>query len=115
MNIENLIKKNVLLSAVDDDEFDKKYCGELDTVEKRFTFAEKLREALRHSECCTDSTDDSYAVDISISGSKTDGNEGIRYFQYFFFFLKYHSRQQMKQRFVSFHSEFDVVVAVDSF
>lgn len=47
---------------------------------KHYTFAEKLRDALRHSDSyCTDSTDDSYAVDISISGSKTDADEGIRF------------------------------------
>lgn len=51
----------------------------MDTIEKRYTFAEKLREALRHSDNYTESTDDdSYAVDISISGSRTD-NDGIRY------------------------------------
>lgn len=52
---------------------------------QHYTFAEKLRDALQHSESyCTDSTDDSYAVDISISGSRTDGDEGIRYYQVFF-------------------------------
>lgn len=56
----------------------KKYCSELDTPEKRNKFAEKLREALRQSSTYTESTDDSYAVDISISGSKTDPDEGIR-------------------------------------
>lgn len=56
----------------------KKYCNELDTAAKRHTFAEKLREALRQSSNYTESTDDSYAVDISISGSKTDPDEGIR-------------------------------------
>lgn len=50
----------------------------MDTAEKRYTFAEKLREALRHSDEYTESTDDSYAVDISISGSRTDADEGIR-------------------------------------
>lgn len=62
----------------DDIEIVKKYCSELDTPEKRYTFAEKLREALRQSSSYTESTDDSYAVDISISGSKTDPDEGIR-------------------------------------
>lgn len=48
-------------------------------AEKNYTFAEKLRDALRHSNThYTESTEDSYAVDISISGSKTDGDEGIR-------------------------------------
>lgn len=47
---------------------------------KHYTFAEKLRDALRHSDSyCTGSTEDSYAVDISISGSKTDADEGIRF------------------------------------
>lgn len=47
--------------------------------DKHYTFAEKLRDALRHSDTnYTESTDDSYAVDISISGSKTDADEGIR-------------------------------------
>lgn len=49
----------------------------MDTVEKRLTFAEKLRDALRHSDNYTESTDDSYAVDISISGSRTD-DDGFR-------------------------------------
>lgn len=70
----------------------KKYCSELDTPEKRNTFAEKLREALRQSSTYTDSTDDSYAVDISISGSKTDPDEGIRLvyvFCYFYLFCNH--------------------------
>lgn len=71
-------KIDCFFAAIDDEEFDKKYSSELDTVEKRYTFAEKLREALRHSDNYTESTDDdSYAVDISISGSRTD-NDGIR-------------------------------------
>lgn len=49
------------------------------SVDKRYTFAEKLRDALRHSDTCyTDSSENSYAVDISISGSRTDADEGIR-------------------------------------
>lgn len=49
-------------------------------ADKHYTFAEKLRDALRHSDThYTQSTDDSYAVDISISGSRTDADEGIRY------------------------------------
>lgn len=63
---------------MDDREYIRKYCKDLDTPEKRFTFAEKLREALRQSDNFSESTDDSYAVDISISGSKADADEGIR-------------------------------------
>lgn len=48
---------------------------------KHYTFAEKLqRTTLQQSDSyLSDSTDDSYAVDISISGSRTDGDEGIRF------------------------------------
>lgn len=68
----------MLLAAIDDDDYERKYATELDTPEKRFTFAERLRDALRHSDAdYSDSTDDSYAVDISISGSQTE-EDGIR-------------------------------------
>lgn len=64
----------------DDDQTNaNKFANELDTPAKRYTFAEKLRAALRQSDNnYTQSTDDSYAVDISISGS-IGGDEGIRY------------------------------------
>lgn len=62
----------------DNEDFSKKYCKELDTLEKRCTFAEKLRAALRQSDTYSSaSTDSSYAVDISISGSMTE-EDGIR-------------------------------------
>lgn len=61
-----------------DAEYEKYANTEKIKADKRYTFAEKLRDALRHSDTIdTDSIDDSYAVDISISGSRTDG-EGIR-------------------------------------
>lgn len=68
-----------LFSDSDDDEvYAKKYSKELNTPEKRNTFAQKLRAALKQSDNYTESTDDSsYAVDISISGSKA-GDDGIR-------------------------------------
>ena len=52
----------------------KKYSLELDTPEKRYTFAQKLKEALQSNTQFTSSTDDSssYAVGISISGSKIE-------------------------------------------
>lgn len=63
-----------------DAEYEKYANSEKTKADKQYTFAEKLRDALRHSDTIdTDSTDDSYAVDISISGSRTDGEEGIRY------------------------------------
>lgn len=67
-------------SVWNDQEYEKYAISEMGKNEKHYTFAEKLRDALRHSDTnCTDSTDDSYAVDISISGSKTDADEGIRF------------------------------------
>ena len=71
--------KTINFIEADKDDYAKKYAKELDTPEKRFTFAEKLRAAL-HPDNYTNSTDSSYAVDISISGSQT-GDEGIRYVQ----------------------------------
>lgn len=69
----------IMFPCADELEMVRKYCTELDTAEKRHTFAEKLRDALRQNSSYTESTDDSYAVDISISGSKTDPDEGIRW------------------------------------
>lgn len=61
-----------------DAEYEKYANAEKTKADKHYTFAEKLRDALRHSDTIdTDSTDDSYAVDISISGSR-DGDAGIR-------------------------------------
>lgn len=63
-----------------DAEYEKHTNAEAMKTDKHCTFAEKLRDALRHSDTyCTESTDDSYAVDISISGSRTDADEGIRF------------------------------------
>lgn len=63
-----------------DQEYEKYQSSEAGNNEKHYTFADKLRDALRHSDTnYTESTDDSYAVDISISGSKTDADEGIRF------------------------------------
>ncbi|XP_062565861.1 uncharacterized protein LOC134228095 isoform X2 [Armigeres subalbatus] len=51
----------------------RKYSTELDTPERRFTFAQRLREALKDSNLPSGSTeeDSSYAVGISVSGSQT--------------------------------------------
>ncbi|XP_055676679.1 uncharacterized protein LOC129785978 isoform X3 [Lutzomyia longipalpis] len=58
----------------DDEEFARKYSHELDTPEKRFSFAQRLREALQQSESYTESTDDSYACGISVADSKNCDN-----------------------------------------
>lgn len=63
-----------------DPEYEKHEFNEETKIDKHYTLAEKLREALQRSDTqYTDSTDDSYAVDISISGSRTDADEGIRF------------------------------------
>lgn len=70
------------LAVWNDAEYEKHATAEATKPDKHYTFAEKLRDALRHSDTfCTESTDDSYAVDISISGSRTDADEGIRFVQ----------------------------------
>uniref|UniRef100_A0A1B0CZ63 poly(ADP-ribose) glycohydrolase n=1 Tax=Phlebotomus papatasi TaxID=29031 RepID=A0A1B0CZ63_PHLPP len=58
----------------DDEEFARKYSQDLDTPEKRFSFAQKLREALQQSESYTESTEDSYACGISVADSKNCDN-----------------------------------------
>lgn len=62
-----------------DAEYEKYANAEKTKADKQYTFAEKLRDALRHSDTIDTDSTDSYAVDISISGSRTDGEEGIRY------------------------------------
>lgn len=89
---------------------------------KRYTLAEKLRDALQHSDTqYTDSTDDSYAVDISISGSRTDADEGIR-FVYITIVLIVRIVQTIpvtifarKKNDSNLFTEYDEVVAVVSF
>lgn len=54
----------------DDEGHERKFSKELDTPEKRQTFAQRLKEALRQSSNYTESTDSSYAVGISIAGSQ---------------------------------------------
>lgn len=62
----------------EDEGYARKYSSELDTPEGRGKFAKKLRDALQ-SESLSDSTDDSYAVGISIGGSQTgDGDIKIK-------------------------------------
>lgn len=61
----------------EDEGYDKRYSKELDTPERRNTFAQKLKDALQSSSICTESTDESYAVGISVAGSNT-GDQDIR-------------------------------------
>lgn len=61
------------LDDVDDADYNRRYSMELDTPERRHTFAQRLRDALRretNSLHSSDSTDESsYAVGISVAGS----------------------------------------------
>ncbi|KAJ9579494.1 hypothetical protein L9F63_004842 [Diploptera punctata] len=47
----------------------RRYSAQLETPERRSTFAERLRDALCRETECTSSTDSSYAVGISVAGS----------------------------------------------
>jgi predicted NBD/HSP70 family sugar kinase len=47
----------------------QRYSAQLDTPERRSTFAERLRDALCRETQSTSSTDSSYAVGISVAGS----------------------------------------------
>lgn len=68
------------MAIVWNEEEHDKAIADTQSICKRYTLAEKLRDTLQHSDTqYTDSTDDSYAVDISISGSRTDAEEGIRF------------------------------------
>lgn len=62
---------NILLSIEDDPDYNRRYSMELDTPERRNTFAQRLRDALRReTSSFTSSTDESsYAVGISVAGS----------------------------------------------
>lgn len=65
-----------VLSDDDDKNFMRRYSHELDTPERRMSFAKKLRDALKSTELsvCSESSvgEDNYAVGISVSGSKTN-------------------------------------------
>jgi len=47
----------------------RRYSTQLDTPERRSTFAERLRDALCRETDNTSTTDSSYAVGISVAGS----------------------------------------------
>lgn len=47
----------------------RRYSAQLDTPERRSTFAERLRDALCRETDSTSTTDSSYAVGISVAGS----------------------------------------------
>lgn len=82
---EYVSAKNSFDDGIDSDEDKKharKYSNDLSSPEKRYSFAMRLKEALERSgsqmsESTESEEDSSYAVDISISGSK-GGEEGLR-------------------------------------
>uniref|UniRef100_A0A8D8LVQ9 poly(ADP-ribose) glycohydrolase n=1 Tax=Cacopsylla melanoneura TaxID=428564 RepID=A0A8D8LVQ9_9HEMI len=53
----------------------RRYSGQLDTLERRNTFAERLKEALYNTRRTTESSESSYAVGISVAGSGLDEND----------------------------------------
>lgn len=58
----------------DGEEKPRNYSEELDTPERRCTFAQRLREALDRAQS-TESLESSYAVGISVTGSSTADND----------------------------------------
>lgn len=60
-----------MLFAADEEENAGRYSGQLDTPDRRISFAERLREALCQAQSSS-STDSSYAVDISVTGSSIE-------------------------------------------
>lgn len=63
----------------DDEEHMRRYSHELDTPERRLSFAKKLRDALKSSDLsvCTESSNEmeNYAVGINIAGSQTNDQD----------------------------------------
>lgn len=62
-----------IISESEDDNYHKRYSIDLETPERRRTFAQRLREALKKEEEAalpsSDSEESSYAVGISVAGS----------------------------------------------
>lgn len=59
----------------DDENYMRRYSHELDTPERRMSFARRLKDALQTSDlsiCSESSVEDNYAVGISVAGSQTD-------------------------------------------
>ncbi|XP_063224061.1 uncharacterized protein LOC134531936 [Bacillus rossius redtenbacheri] len=71
--------KSSLDADEDSDVLPRRYSAQLDTPERRSTFAARLRDALCHEAQSSSSTDSSYAVGISVAGSGlTDGDIKVR-------------------------------------
>jgi hypothetical protein len=58
-----------VLNVFTESEDVRRYSAQLDTPERRSTFAERLRDALCRETQSTSTTDSSYAVGISVAGS----------------------------------------------
>lgn len=63
----------IRISGSEDDNYHKRYSIDLETAERRHTFAQRLREALKKEDAAGHSTSSSeeasYAVGISVAGS----------------------------------------------
>ena len=58
-----------LINLISENEDARLYSAQLDTPERRSTFAERLRDALYREAESISSSDSSYAVGISVAGS----------------------------------------------
>lgn len=77
---EFLSAKTSLDEESEDENYHKRYSIDLETPERRHSFAQRLKDALRReiSESSISSEESSYAVGISVAGSKVDDHE-IKY------------------------------------
>lgn len=72
----------IYLPDEEDQKLTRRYSNQLDTPERRGTFAQRLKEALNRESTATRSTDNSssessYAVGISVTGSHV-GDQDIK-------------------------------------
>lgn len=62
-----------------DEDFHRRYSRDLESPERRFSFAERLKDALRRETSgVSSSSDSSYAVGINVAGSEV-GDQDIKY------------------------------------
>ena len=67
----------IIFLGSEDDDSSKIYSKDLNTQEKRNTFAQRLREALKRETSSTTPSSDSsnYAVDIAVTGSDLEDHD----------------------------------------
>lgn len=86
-NDDEFFSAKTSLDESEDENYHKRYSIDLETPERRLSFAQRLKDALRReiSESTTSSEGSSYAVGISVAGSNVDDRE-IKYVYIFVIF-----------------------------